>query len=103
MTQSHTLLLGKELSLIAYPKVRHSFLLLGYPLLLSPAEFRLLSSVINSDLNARTSATLSALTKIPASQIAVLVTRINRKAIVISGRKLILGKSHHGYQLNPYL
>lgn len=103
MTQSHTLLFGKKLSLIAHPRSRHSFLLLGYSLLLSPAEFRLLSSVINSGPNARTSAILSALTKIPAAQIAVLVNRINHKAIAISERPLILGKSHHGYQLNPYL
>jgi hypothetical protein len=36
-------------------------------------------------------------------QIAVLVNRINRKASLISGRKLIIGKSHHGYKLNPYM
>lgn len=38
-----------------------------------------------------------------AQQISVLVSRINRKASAIGGRRLILGKSHHGYRLNPYL
>ena len=26
-----------------------------------------------------------------------------RKALAIGGRKLILGKSHHGYRMNPYM
>ena len=34
-------------------------------------------------------------------QIAILVGRINRKASAIGGRKLVQGKSHHGYRLNP--
>jgi hypothetical protein len=38
-----------------------------------------------------------------AQQISVLVNHINRKASAIGGRRLILGKSHHGYRLNPYL
>lgn len=36
-------------------------------------------------------------------QIAILAGRVNRKAIAIGGRKLILGKSHHGYRINPYM
>ena len=36
-------------------------------------------------------------------QIANLVCRINRKARAIGGRPLILGKSHHGYRVNPYM
>ena len=38
-----------------------------------------------------------------AEQIANLVARINRKAAAIGARRLILGKSHHGYRLNPYM
>ena len=36
-------------------------------------------------------------------QITILATRINRKASAIGGRKLIQGKSHHGYRVNPYM
>lgn len=36
-------------------------------------------------------------------QIAILASRVNRKAMAIGGRKLILGKSHHGYRVNPYM
>ncbi len=45
------------------------------------------------------------LPRIPYSpeQIAILAGRINRKAVAIGGRKLILGKSHHGYRINPYM
>lgn len=38
-----------------------------------------------------------------SDQISVLVNRINRKAKAISGRKLLLGVSHHGFFLNPYM
>ena len=43
--------------------------------------------------------------RIPYSpqQIAILVGRINRKAASIGGRKLIEGKSHHGYKQNPHM
>ena len=45
------------------------------------------------------------LPRVPYSpeQIAILAGRINRKSAAIGGRKLILGKSHHGYQVNPYM
>jgi hypothetical protein len=33
----------------------------------------------------------------------VVIERINRKASAIGGRKLIQGKSHHGYRINPYM
>ena len=35
--------------------------------------------------------------------VAVVIERINRKASAIGGRKLIQGKSHHGYRINPYM
>jgi hypothetical protein len=111
---------------------------LGYPLHLSPDEFRLLRVLLTSPdsptdpqgyvpatevLNAMrkdivtehdlTDEAMSSIffgesthpSRIPYSveQIANLATRINRKATAIGGRKLILGKSHHGYRLNPYM
>ncbi len=36
-------------------------------------------------------------------QIAILASRINKKSAAIGGRKLIPGKSHHGYRINPYM
>ena len=41
--------------------------------------------------------------KYSPEQIAILASRINRKAMAIGGRKLVLGKSHHGYRINPYM
>ena len=38
-----------------------------------------------------------------AEQITVLVGRINKKAFAISKRRLIEGRSHHGYRLNRYM
>ena len=35
--------------------------------------------------------------------VSVLVNRINRKAASVSGRRLIIGESHHGFRINPYL
>ena len=35
--------------------------------------------------------------------VAVVIERINRKASAIGGRKLIQGKNHHGYRINPYM
>ena len=37
------------------------------------------------------------------AQIANIAQRVNRKAAAIGGRRLILGKSHHGYKINPYM
>ena len=41
--------------------------------------------------------------KYSPQQIAILASRINRKAMAIGGRKLVLGRSHHGYRINPYM
>lgn len=40
---------------------------------------------------------------IPADQVAVHVMRINRKAKIIGGRRLILSHKGRGYRLNPYM
>ena len=36
-------------------------------------------------------------------QIANVASRVNRKAKAIGGRPLILGRSHHGYRINPHM
>jgi hypothetical protein len=68
---------------------------------IAPADpFSILDSFSDFPLDPRDS-----LPRLPYSkeQIAILTSRINRKALAIGGRKLILGKSHHGYRMNPYL
>ena len=68
---------------------------------IAPADpFSILDSFSDFPLDPRDS-----LPRLPYSkeQIAILVSRINRKAFAIGGRKLILGKSHHGYRMNPYM
>lgn len=42
-------------------------------------------------------------TEFTAATLAAVIERINRKASAIGGRKLIQGKSHHGYRINPYM
>lgn len=82
--------------------------LLGYRLKLSPCEFKILSLLYKSDrdsfIDANTikSAALSSVGAAPSS-IPVLVSKINKKAKLISGRPLILCKRNSGYKLNPFL
>ena len=93
---------------------RSAIVYLGYPLYLSRDEFRLLSVLlrtapIDADPEGYLSSEtiLTALqelgTSLSTSRIVLLTSRINRKASVIGGRKLIQGKSHHGYRINPRL
>ncbi|MBO5510677.1 MAG: hypothetical protein J6B24_02995 [Clostridia bacterium] len=80
-------------------------LYLGYSLLLSPAETELLLANLRAEGGEAPSAL--ALAEIigseNAEEISVLVNRVNRKALAIGGRKLIVGVSHRGYRMNPYL
>ncbi len=117
---------------------RATVIYLGYPLTLSPDEFRLLRTILTqpSDqadpqgyfpvptiLNAmrrsvaeehplsdeeRLAIFFGGDTHAPrdpysVEQIAILASRINKKSAAIGGRKLIAGKSHHGYRINPYM
>ncbi len=88
-------------------------LYLGYSLRLSPSERRLLWCLWRwreeaGDL--RPTVTTEELRSVvagdgdkpcSAAQVSVLVGRINRKAQAIGGRRLILGRSHHGFALHP--
>ncbi len=86
---------------------------LGYPLLLSPDERRLLAHLCSAvagrenyaALHTPTDTLRAALADDPAAppsadHISVLVARINRKARDIGGRRLIIGAHHKGYCLN---
>ena len=72
---------------------RGDFLLLGYTLLLSPAERGILRGCLDGSDAGR----------LPKSgMLRTLLTRINRKACSISGRSLVEDKPD-GYGLRPFL
>jgi DNA-binding response OmpR family regulator len=84
------------------------FMLLGYSLRLSPSEGAILFAILTADPHRAPSAAelasvLSADRPVSENQVSVLVGRINRKAAFISGRRLIVGVSHRGYRVNPYM
>ena len=78
-------------------------LYLGYALPLSKSEELLLKTVLLSLPDRLSSNQIAEAMGISPGQISVLVNRINRKAYAIGGRRLILGTSHHGFQLNEHM
>jgi DNA-binding response OmpR family regulator len=81
---------------------------LGYDLRLSPSEEAILTAILTAEPYTPPSAVelgsrLSDGRLISKNQVSVLVGRINRKASILSGRSLIIGVSHRGYRLNPYM
>lgn len=96
------------LTLIRSDGLPPRFMLLGYSLRLSPSEGVILFAILTADPHRAPSAAelasvLSADRPVSENQVSVLVGRINRKAAFISGRRLILGVSHQGYRMNPYI
>ena len=73
------------------------FLLFGYPLHLSPDE----ATLVHLLRKKRTRGIFS-LPNLSANALAVRVCSINKKAMRVSGRKLIVF-SDGAYHLNPYL
>ena len=85
-------------------------MLLGYSLPLSPSEAAILRACMTAETSHASAPTAKELASLLSSDgevsegaVSVLVHRINRKAAAISGRKLIVGVSHHGFRVNPYL
>ena len=80
-------------------------LYLGYALLLSPAEAEILLTVLKAEGGEAPSAfaLASLIGSEDPEEVSVLVNRINRKARAIGGRKLIVGVSHKGYRVDPYM
>ncbi|MCQ2429006.1 MAG: helix-turn-helix domain-containing protein [Clostridia bacterium] len=95
---------------------------LGWPLYLSPIEYRLLVTLLRAASDADipdagwvSPAGLGAALAcpdspfigrrdgIPEGQVAVHVLRINRKAAAIGGRRLIVSRKGMGYRINPYM
>ncbi|MBQ3000014.1 MAG: hypothetical protein IJD64_06095 [Clostridia bacterium] len=85
-----------------YPKLvatenKQEFLLLGYPLHLSPDEAELVHT-----LQGKRSLASKSIPNTSANALAVRVCSINKKAIRVSGRRLIIFENG-AYRLNPYL
>lgn len=75
--------------------------LLGFPLKLSPTEQKLLTAICEKDM---TIEELSALLSegVSRQNVAVHINSVNRKAELISGRRLVIFSGEH-YTLNPYM
>ena len=76
-------------------------LLLGFPLKLSPTELKLLMAICEGDMTVEE---LSSLLNegVSRQNVAVHINSINRKAELISGRRLVIF-SGECYTLNPYM
>lgn len=103
-------LLWNHLSLAEREDAPPQVMLLGYSLPLSPSEAVILRTCMMAETAQTPSISAKALAqvlspegRVSGDQVSVLVNRINRKARAVSGRKLILGVSHHGFRVNPYL
>lgn len=77
--------------------------LLGYPLQLTHMEKRLLFLLACYPNHVIPSEQIAALLSIDVASLPVLVYRINRKALAVSARKLILQKRRYGYFFNSDL
>lgn len=77
--------------------------LLGYPMGLTPTEFRVLGEIARAEsIDADTLAQMCGLAARSRGNISVHICSINRKAEIIGKRKLILCKSSR-YSLNEFM
>lgn len=85
----------------------HFQALLGYRIELSQAELSILRLLLSFSDKEFTASKIAQIcfnsNKNSARSIPVLVSRINKKASVISGRRLILSKRYAGYRINQFL
>ena len=75
--------------------------LLGFPLKLSPTEQKLLMAICERDATIEELSTLLC-EGVSRQNVAVHINSINRKAELISGRKLVIF-TNECYTLNPYM
>ena len=80
-----------------------AYLLMGYPLILSECERDILRAVLRVHPESVSASSLAEEFGSSEGQISVQIHRINQKAKSISGRKLIIGISHHGFRINPHM
>ena len=76
-------------------------MLLGFPLKLSPTELKLLTAICERDMTVEE---LSSLLNegVSRQNVAVHINSVNRKAELISGRRLVIFSGER-YTLNPYM
>ena len=99
-----TSLLGKcRLSVSRTENGKTAYTLMGYPLLLSDREGEILSMVLCAHPTSIRACELAEAFGSSEGQISVQIHRINAKAKPISGRKLIIGISHHGFSINSHM
>ena len=75
--------------------------LLGFPLKLSPTEQKLLVAICERDVTIEELSTLLC-EGVSRQNVAVHINSINRKAELISGRRLVIF-TNECYTLNPYM
>ncbi len=79
------------------------FIYLGYPMHLTPTEFRILSYIVERQGGAADAKALLASCyagKVPdASNVAIRISAINQKARAIGGRRLICFVTGRGYKI----
>ena len=75
--------------------------LLGFPLKLSPTEQKLLVAICERDATSEELSTLLC-EGVSRQNVAVHINSINRKAELISGRRLVIF-TNECYTLNPYM
>ena len=77
---------------------KNSYLLLGYELILTPSEHRILTFLCERS-DWQPAGLISEVTGVSASAITVHVSHLNKKAREISGRALICGNRRNEYNL----
>lgn len=87
-----------EISDILSVHTKNSYLLLGYELILTPSEHRILTFLCERS-DWQPAGLIAELTGVSASSITVHVSHLNKKAKQISGRVLICGNRKNEYKL----
>ena len=80
------------------------FILLGYSLDLTGREYQILNYIFESyPTPLRPDEIVAAISGLTSNSLAVFINLINKKAIAIGGRKLVISKHKVGYILNEYM
>ena len=87
---------------LCYDDTDGSFTLLGYPLSLSPTEAQILRAVLEAEAKDENLSSTKAGSPLARKSVSVHVCAINRKAAMISGRKL-LNFQNGAYRLSPHM
>lgn len=80
----------------------NTIVLLGSSVILTDAEYSLLYFIAQRSPRHTTSNDIHSISISPAS-LPVIISSVNKKAAIISGRRLIISQRGLGYRLNPYI